>query len=261
MGTTRSSQDLSEADLNLRLNTFLHALLFVMGFSVVFIIGWGGTATAVGQLFGIYKPILGRIGGMVVILLGLSTLKVIRIPWLLYEARSYWTPGKGGPLLSSVMMGIFFAAGWTPCIGTTLGAILTLGMSQQSAFQAMILSSGYALGLGLPFLAIGMGMGHAVRFIARFRRYVRWIEIVSGVLLIVVGLLMVFDRMTLIAIWALQHGYFIDLPLGGAVTPTYLIAIIAGLLSFLSPCVLPLVPAYVSYLSGQAVRNLPVKVD
>lgn len=232
-----------------------------MGFSVVFIIGWGGTATAVGQLFGNYKPILGRIGGMVVILLGLSTLKVIRIPWLLYEARSYWTPGKGGPLLSSVMMGIFFAAGWTPCIGTTLGAILTLGMSQQSAFQAMILSSGYALGLGLPFLAIGMGMGHAVRFIARFRRYVRWIEIVSGVLLIVVGLLMVFDRMTLIAIWALQHGYFIDLPLGGAVTPTYLIAIIAGLLSFLSPCVLPLVPAYVSYLSGQAVRNLPVKVD
>lgn len=232
-----------------------------MGFSVVFIIGWGGTATAVGQLFGIYKPILGRIGGMVVILLGLSTLKVIRIPWLLYEARSYWTPGKGGPLLSSVMMGIFFAAGWTPCIGTTLGAILTLGMSQQSAFQAMALSSGYALGLGLPFLIIGLGMGPAVRFIARFRRYVRWIEIVSGVLLIVVGLLMVFDRMSLIAIWALQHGYFIDLPLGGAVTPTYLIAIIAGLLSFLSPCVLPLVPAYVGYLSGQAVRNLPVKVD
>jgi cytochrome c-type biogenesis protein len=232
-----------------------------MGFSVVFIIGWGGTATAVGQLFGIYKPILGRIGGVVVILLGLSTLKVIRIPWLLYEARPYWTPGKGGPLLSSVMMGIFFAAGWTPCIGTTLGAILTLGMSQQSAFQAMALSSGYALGLGLPFLAIGLGMGQAVRFIARFRRYVRWIEIVSGVLLIVVGLLMVFDRMSLIAIWALQHGYFIDLPLGGAVTPTYLIAIIAGLLSFLSPCVLPLVPAYVGYLSGQAVRNLPVKVD
>ena len=126
-------------------------------------------------MFGIYKPILGRIGGLVVILLGLFTLQVIRIPWLNYELRSYWAPGKGGPLLSSVMMGIFFAAGWTPCIGTTLGAILTLGMSQQSAFQAMVLSSGYALGLGLPFLAIGLGMGQAVRFIARFRGYVRWI--------------------------------------------------------------------------------------
>jgi cytochrome c-type biogenesis protein len=190
-----------------------------------------------------------------VIVFGLSTLKIIHIPWLYYEARSYWTPGKGGPLFSSIMMGIFFAAGWTPCIGTTLGAILTLGMSQQSANQAMLLSSGYALGLGLPFLVIGLGMGQAVRFITYFRRYVRWIEIASGVLLIIVGLLMVFDRMTVIAIWALQHGNFIDLPLGGAVTPTYLIAIAAGLLSFLSPCVLPLIPAYVGYLSGYAVKN------
>ena len=256
MDTTQTNPGHIEPDINLRLNTFLHALLFVMGFSVVFIVGWGGAATAVGQVFGIYKPILGRIGGVIVILLGLFTLKAIRIPWLLYEARSYWTPGKGGPIISSVMMGIFFAAGWTPCIGTTLGAILTLGMSQQSAFQAMVLSSGYALGLGLPFLAIGLGMGQAVHIIARFRRYVRLMEIVSGVLLIGVGLLMVFDRMTLIAIWAQQHGYFIDLPLGSAVTPTYLIAIFAGLLSFLSPCVLPLVPAYVGYLSGQAVRNV-----
>jgi cytochrome c-type biogenesis protein len=195
---------------------------------------------------------------VIVILMGLFTLRVIHIPWLNYEVRSYWTPGKGGPLVSSVMMGIFFAAGWTPCIGTTLGAIITLGMSQQSSFQAMVLSSGYAVGLGLPFLAIGLGMGQAIHLIARFRRYVRWIEMVSGVLLIIVGLLLVFDRMTLIAIWALQHGYFINLPLGGAATPTYLIAIVAGLLSFLSPCVLPLVPAYVGYLSKQAVGNVSI---
>lgn len=261
METIQSGEPRKEPTLNLRLNTLIHALLFVLGFSVVFIIGWGGAATVIGQVFVVYKPILGRIGGIVVILLGLFTLKVIHIPWLNYEMRSYWTPGKGGPLISSVMMGIFFAAGWTPCIGTTLGAILTLGMSQQSATQAMVLSSGYALGLGLPFLAIGLGMGQAVRFIARFRRYVRWIEIVSGMLLIAVGLLMVFDRMSMIAIWALQHGYFIDLPLGGAVSPTYLIAIFAGLLSFLSPCVLPLVPAYVGYLSGQAVRNVVKTAD
>jgi cytochrome c-type biogenesis protein len=247
--------------LNLRLNTFFHALLFVLGFSMVFIIGWGGASTAVGQFFGVYKSTLGRIGGVVVVFLGLFTLKVVHIPWLDYEVRAYWKPGKGGPIVSSVMMGIFFAAGWTPCIGTTLGAILTLGMSQQSAFQGMILSSGYALGLGLPFLVIGIGMTQAVRFIAHFRRYIRLIEIFSGVLLIFVGLLMVFDRMALIAVWALQRGYFIDLPLGGAVTPTYLIAIVAGLLSFLSPCVLPLVPAYVGYLSGQVVREIPVVGD
>lgn len=258
METTQTTQDRKAIGIQLRLNTFFHAVLFVLGFSVIFIVGWGGAATALGQVFGIYKSILGRIGGAIVILLGLFTLKLINLPWLNYETRAYWTPGKGGPILSSVMMGVFFAAGWTPCIGTTLGAILTLGMSQQSATQAMVLSSGYAIGLGLPFLAIGFGMEKAIRFMARFRRYVRWIEVVSGSLLIIVGLLMVFDRMTLIAIWALQRGYFIDLPLGGAVTPTYIIAVFAGLLSFLSPCVLPLVPAYVGYLSGRAVKDLPL---
>jgi len=217
---------------NLRLATFVHALLFVGGFSSVLILGWGGAATAIGQVFGAYKPVLGKIGGLVVILFGLSTLKVIHIPWLDYETRAYWKPGKGGPVLSSVMMGVFFAAGWTPCIGTTLGAILTLGMSQQSAFQAMLLSSGYALGLGLPFLALGSRIDKAVRFTARFRRYVRWVEIASGVLLMVIGLMMLFDRMTVIAIWALQHGYYLDLPLGGAAVPTYFIAVLAGLLSF-----------------------------
>ena len=214
--------------------------MFVLGFSLVFIVGWGGTATIIGQVFGIYKSILGRIGGIVVIFLGLSTLHVIHIPWLNYDSRSFWTPGRGGPIVSSLMMGVFFAAGWTPCIGTILGAILTLGMSQQSAFQAMVLSSGYALGLGLPFLAIGLGLGHATQFVARFRRHVRWIEVVSGVLLIAVGLLMVFDRMTLIAIWALRNGYFIDLPLGGTVTPTYLIALFAWLALIPFPvCITP----------------------
>jgi cytochrome c-type biogenesis protein len=235
----------------------MHALLFVCGFSTVFVVGWGGAATAIGQLFGAYKPVLGKIGGVVVILFSLSTLKIIHIPLLYYETRSYWKPGKGGPVLSSLMMGVFFAAGWTPCIGTTLGAILTLGMSQQSTFQAMLLSSGYALGLGLPFLALGSGIDRAMRFTARFRRYVRWIEIASGVLLLAIGLMMLFDRMTVIAIWALQHGYFLDLPLGGAAIPTYFIAVLAGLLSFFSPCVLPLVPAYIGYLSGRAAANLP----
>jgi cytochrome c-type biogenesis protein len=245
-----------EPGLNLRLSTFIHALFFVLGFSLVFIIGWGGAATALGQVFSAYKSLLGKIGGLLVIVFGLSTLKIIQIPFLNYEVRSYWTPGKGGPLISSVMMGILFAAGWTPCIGTTLGAILTMGMSQQSAGQAMVLSSGYALGLGLPFLAIGLGMGEAVRFLARFRRYIRPIEIASGILLIAVGLLMLTDRMNVIAQWGLRNGYYLDLPLGNAVSPTYLIALAAGVLSFLSPCVLPLVPAYVGYLSGQAMRTV-----
>jgi len=149
-------------------------------------------------------------------------------------------------------MGMFFAAGWTPCIGTTLGAILTLGFSQQGSWQAMLLSSGYALGLGVPFLLIGMSMEKASKFVRRFQRHLRKVQIASGFFLILIGLMMLTNQLTLVAIWAQRNGLFLDLPLGAAATPTYFIAVLAGLISFLSPCVLPLVPAYVGYLSGHA---------
>jgi cytochrome c-type biogenesis protein len=248
--------------LNTRLVTFFHAVLFVLGFSAVFIIGWGGAATIVGEVFGFYKIWLARVGGVVIVLFGLSSLGLFRLPWMVYsDTRPQWTPGRGGAALSSVMMGVFFAAGWTPCIGTTLAAILTLGMSQNSTGQAMLLTSGYALGLGFPFLLIGFGMDRAVVIVRRFRRFIRTFEIVTGVLLVVIGLMMVFDRMIWISIWAQRSGLFLDLPLGRSAEPTYIIAILAGLLSFLSPCVLPLVPAYVGYLSGKVIDRavLPPK--
>ena len=242
--------------LNQRYTTFWHAALFVLGFSLVFVVGWGGTATLLGQIFGVYKEIIARVGGVVVILFGLYTLGLLNIRWFNYDTRPQWQTNRHNRSLSSILMGVVFAAGWTPCIGTTLGAILTLGFSQETAGQAMVLASGYALGLGVPFLAIGLGMDRAVKAVRRLRPYLRKIQIASGLFLIVIGLLLVTNQMTLIAIWAQQNGLFLDLPLGAAASPTYLIAILAGLLSFLSPCVLPLVPAYIGYLSGQAFGNV-----
>ena len=241
--------------LSRRLATFFHAALFVLGFSLVFVVGWGGAATALGQLFGQYKNILGQVGGVIVVGFGLATLGVLKIPWLYYDTRPAWNPGRRSGWLTSALMGIFFAAGWTPCVGTTLGAILTLGFSQETVFSGLVLSSGYALGLGLPFLAIGLALDRTAGFVQRFRPYLRTLEKISGLFLILIGVLMVTGRMTLIAIWAQRNGLFLDLPLGGAAVPTYLIAILAGLISFLSPCVLPLVPAYVGYLSGQAIHS------
>jgi len=247
---------------NVRLITFFHAFLFVLGFSAVFIIGWGGAATLIGQMFGFYKIWLARIGGVVVFFFGLSTLGLIRLPWMYYaDTRRQWTPGRGGGVLSSVMLGVFFAAGWTPCIGTTLAAILTLGLSQNTTGQAMLLTSGYALGLGIPFLFIGFGMDRATAFVRRFRRYIRVFEIINGLLLIGIGLMMVFDRMIWISIWAQQNGLFLDLPFGRSAEPTYIIAVLAGLLSFLSPCVLPLVPAYVGYLGGKSIHGMAAPAD
>lgn len=243
--------------LNGRYTTFFHAALFVLGFSLVFIVGWGGAATVLGRLFSDYKLWLARVGGLLVILFGLVTLGVIKLRWFYYDTRPQWQANPAHRSLSSLLMGVVFAAGWTPCIGTTLGAILTLGFSQETAGQAMVLASGYALGLGIPFMAIGLAMNRALRAVRRLRPYMRKIQIASGLFLILIGLLLLTNRMTYIAIWAQQNGFFLDLPLGASATPTYLIAILAGLLSFLSPCVLPLVPAYVGYLSGQALGPPP----
>ncbi|MBE2224275.1 MAG: cytochrome C biogenesis protein [Anaerolineae bacterium] len=240
-----------------RYTTFFHAVLFVLGFSLVFIIGWGGAATLLGRVFGEYKQIIARIGGLVIIIFGLNTLGVLKIPWLAFysDTRPQFQVNRKNMAWSSLMMGVIFAAGWTPCVGTTLGAILTLGFAQNTSGQAMVLASGYALGLAIPFLIIGLGMNRAVGALRKLRPHMRKIQIASGVLLILIGLMLVTNRLTFIAIWAQQNGFYLDLPLGDSQTPTYLIAMLAGLLSFLSPCVLPLVPAYIGFLSGQAFAS------
>ncbi len=239
-----------------RMNTFVHALLFVLGFSAMFVVVWGGAATLIGQAMYSLRPVLSKIGGVVVIMFGLITLGVIHIPLLYQDTRPQWS-NRPAALGSSALLGVFFAAGWTPCIGTTLGAILTLGLSGQTTGQAMLLSTGYSLGLGLPFLALGLMVDRATHVVRRLRRHVRVIEIVSGILLIGMGLLLLTDQLFQIAVWAQRNGLFLDLGLGGSDTPTYFIAIAAGLLSFLSPCVLPLVPAYLSYLGGRSVEHAP----
>ncbi len=239
---------------NERLKIFLHALLFVAGFSLVFIVGWGGSVTLVGQFFGAYKRVIAQIGGIVVILFGLATLGVIRLPWFYADTRAEYT-GQRGTFGGSALMGIFFAAGWSPCIGATLGAILTMGLSQQTVGQAMWLASGYSLGLGIPFLGMALGLESATGWIKRVGRYRRAIQIVSGIFIIIIGGLLLTNTMSLIAIWAFKNGFYVEKFALFAAAPTYLTAILAGLLSFLSPCVLPLVPAYLGYLSGHTFQK------
>jgi cytochrome c-type biogenesis protein len=239
---------------NERLKIFVHALLFVAGFSLVFIVGWGGSVTLVGQLFGTYKNAIARIGGVIVIMFGLATLEVIRVPWFYADTRAYYQ-AKAGTFANSGLMGILFAAGWSPCIGATLGAILTMGLSQQTVGQAMWLASGYSLGLGIPFLGMALGLERATGWVKRVGRYRRAIQISSGVFIIIIGILLLTNTMSLIAIWAFKNGFYVEKFALFAAAPTYFTAILAGLLSFLSPCVLPLVPAYLGYLSGHSFQK------
>jgi len=252
MATEASSPLVSSND---RLKIFFHALLFVAGFSLVFIVGWGGSVTLAGRLFGIYKQFIAQVGGIIVIMFGLATLEVIRIPWFYADTRAQYS-GQRGTYGGSALMGIFFAAGWSPCIGATLGAILTMGLSQQTVGQAMWLASGYSLGLGIPFLAMALGLERASGWIKHMRPYQKYFKIASGVFIITIGVLLLTNTMNLISIWAFRNGYFIEAFSNYAAAPTYITAIVAGLLSFISPCVLPLVPAYLGYLSGRTMKTL-----
>jgi cytochrome c-type biogenesis protein len=237
-----------------RICVFSHALIFVASFSLVFIVGWGGATTALGQIFGAYKSVIARVGGVLVILLGLASLDIIHIPWFYYDTRPQFN-GQTGTYASSALLGLFFAAGWTPCIGATLGAILTLGVSQGAVGQAMWLASGYSLGLGIPFLLLALGLERATGWMRKLSRFRRAFQIASGILIISIGVLLVTNWMSLIAIWAYKNKLFIDVFSVGSGIPSYLTAILAGALSFLSPCVVPLVPAYLGYLSGHALHQ------
>ena len=250
-----TTESLSLTPPRARLTTFTHAALFVLGFSAVFVFGWGGAATVLGDLIYNIRPAVAQVGGLIVIAFGIHTLGFIRIPLLDRDIRPGLTPGRGNAYLASGLMGVFFAAGWTPCIGTVLGAILTLSVNQPTIATGMVLSSGYALGLGLPFLAMGLFMDRSVPVLRQFRRHMRTVQIISGVLMIIMGGFLMTNLIFTISVWAQRAGFYIDLQVANTVTPTYAIAILGGLVSFLSPCVLPMVPAFVGYLGKRVAES------
>lgn len=238
-----------------RLTIFAHALAFVLGFSLVFVFGWGGSAALLGQLFEDYKRVMATVGGVVVILFGLYNMGLLQSRWLSMDTRPQWTMGKRGGLLASLLMGMFFAAGWSPCIGTTFAAILALAANEETVSQAMWLASGYALGLGLPFLILGLGFVEAVSLTGALNKHTQKFQMASGILLVLMGVLLLTNNLVTIAAFAQRNGLAFEFALGGSATPNYLLAVGAGVLSFFAPCVLPLVPAYLGYLSAHATHT------
>lgn len=171
----------------------VHAGSFVLGFTSIFV-GLGASATVVGQWLVASSALFAKLAGAVIILFGLHMMGVIKIP-LFYREKRLQTRTAPRTLLGSYSVGMAFAFGWTPCIGPILAALLTMAAMQDTVVQGMGLLTVYSLGLGIPFLAAALGINTLLALMARFDRYCRPVEVVSGGLLIVVGLLVFTNQM------------------------------------------------------------------
>jgi len=177
----------------------VHALLFVLGFSLVFVL-LGATATALGGALKYYQTWIARIGGVLVILFGLVCLGLLRIGPLEQERRVQFQHKPLG-YLGSALVGMAFGAGWTPCIGPVLGAILSLAATSDSVSRGMLLLGVYSAGLAVPFLLAAVAVESFLDWFQRFRRYLPWVMRVCGILLVLVGVLMVTGQFTRMAGW------------------------------------------------------------
>lgn len=185
--------------------TTLVALAFVMGFTLVFV-GFGVTATALGSFLLQNKEMLARIGGVFIIAMGLIFMGVVKIPFLYREARFHPTPKAG--FWGSMMLGGAFAFGWTPCIGATLGAVLTMAAGRAAEggpAQGAFLLAVYSMGLGVPFLLSAMGVSRLTNVLGWLRRHTRTMNLASGAILVLVGLLFVTNQVFQISIWIQQN--------------------------------------------------------
>lgn len=201
-----SAEDLKnpETAAQAKRKIFINGLFYVIGFSAVFVV-FGTLAGLAGQALAPYRVWLARIGGVFVILFGLFTLNVLKIPFLQAERHIIKTPAflrRGAPG-SSFALGSAFAFGWTPCVGPILGSILLLASTSNTAFQGAFLLTVFSAGLAVPFLLVAWGVGAATRYISRFSKYLSAVSIIGGLFLIGLGLLLLFNKTSLL----ISYGY------------------------------------------------------
>lgn len=180
-----------------KIETFFHGVAFVLGFSVIFIT-LGLFAGALGGILNDFKDIIAKVGGIIVVVFGIHMIGIIRIPFLEMDSRVQYQ-NRTYSYGSSFLMGIFFSAGWSPCVGPVLGAILTLAVNGGSLSQGLILLTSYSLGLAVPFLISALGIGWVTTLIRKYGKIMRVTEIVMGVLMVIVGILLATGLINLIA--------------------------------------------------------------
>lgn len=200
-GSSLEELQAQETRAQLRAVAVAHAIAFISGFTVVFV-ALGLTASAVGSVLNENRVLIAQIGGCIVVILGLQMMGMLRIPFLMMDARmhlqnerrTYWT---------SALVGIAFAAGWSPCIGPILAGILAIASQQHNAEAALLLLV-YSLGLAVPFFLTALAIGAVLPVLNRIKRFLPAIEFAAGLFLVAVGLVLVNNAFLTVAGWFYQ---------------------------------------------------------
>src|SRR6478672_4348614 len=182
-----------------RRTALVHALLFVLGFSLIFI-ALGATASVLGRVLFVARAWIARIGGALIIVFGLYLLGAFNVRLLSQDKRVYLADTPPG-YLGTVLVGLAFGAGWTPCIGPILGSILIYSSSTADLHRGLLLLTAYSAGLAIPFIVAALAIDRFLAVFARYRGAMKWVNRVGGVILIAAGLLLVTSYFTLLASW------------------------------------------------------------
>lgn len=244
--------------LAVRLHVTLHSLAFLAGVSMVFI-SFGIVGGLVGDFLFDFGDIVRIIAGIFLLFFGLIMLKAIPIPFLQRDIRAHLSNKPSG-FAGSFLVGLAFGAGWSPCIGPILASIIAIASTQGSALQGGILLAVYSLGFAVPFLVFAQ----LLPLVRKFNKYVGLIEKIGGVLLLIVGVLLLTDAINVLSPYLANFGSIegilgestVVLPGEKIPFSLYPLSFAAGALSFLSPCVLPILPSFLAYLTGVSADKL-----
>ena len=234
---------------------FINSVFFVLGFSVIFSILGVLLQSVLSNVAVRVQTWLGYIGGTLIIFFGLYMIGLIKIPILEQEHKLKIKRKFKYSYLTSFVFGAAFAVGWTPCVGAILGVILTLAATNPGSAFPLLLS--YSIGLGIPFLLVGLFTDRASKFIEKAGPWLKYLNYVFGTVVIILGILVFTNQLRRIANVPFLSNLLLAIEVGGGAASTVNlgVAFVAGIVSFLSPCVLPLIPGFLTYLASTVVHT------